>query len=508
MVRPVTLLILDGWGYAPPSERNALSRANTPHYDEICRTYPRAVLATSRAGSPTNNAVGNAEAGHLTIGTGRTARTPASAIQNALASGEFLENEVLNEAFRRAKENSRPVHLVGMLSDGGVHSSTESLFGLLRLAKQHGLTEVYLHCILDGLDVPPRTADVYVEALEIKLADIGVGRIASLCGRFFAMDSSGNWERTARAYTMLVHGEGERARDAVGAIRNSFLRGISDEFISPIVLEREMDVPVARVETDDLVVFFNHRPDTMRQLVRALSVPDHTTSAKPLVETVCLTEFDPAFNLPVAFRQEPERNTLSQVLAEQEIANVKVTETSRIRHLTYFFDGATDTQQSLGEQILVPSRTSSLRFGYPESESFKVADKLMRRLDVSSKGLFVANLPAAGMMAESGDMDRTVAAVQFVDTCLGGICEKVRGMGGVLMITSSDGSCEEMPELEDGERAAAATGNPVPFHFIDFGNGHVRLRDSGTLEDVAPTILSALGIEKPAEMSGEDLRSS
>jgi 2,3-bisphosphoglycerate-independent phosphoglycerate mutase len=505
--QPIALVILDGWGYAPRHENNAIAVAHTPYYDAVCRTFATSLLSASGENiGRAPDKPGNAEAGHLSMGTGRVAQTEASRIRRSVESGEFMNNAVLNRAFTKAREEGTAVHLVGLLSDGGVHSSTDNLFALLRLAKQYELKDIFIHCILDGLDVSQRTADIYVEALEIKLGDIGVGKIATLCGRFFAMDTGQNWERTARAYTMLVHGEGERAVDAVTAIHNSFLRGISDEFISPIVLEREADVPMARIATGDLVVFFNHRSDGMRQLVRSLSVQDHTSSPKPMVETVCLTEYDPAFNLPVAFRPEVERNTLARVLAEFEIPNVKVTEPARFRHLTYFFDGGTDLRQPYEEQILVPNSLNAHRIGYPECESFRITDTFLRRLDASPHGLFIANIPAAAMMAESGDFNKTVAAIQYIDTCLGGICEKVRDLDGIMMLTSTYGSCEDMLETLDGDRTGTATSNPVPFHYFDPLSQTNRLSEHGALEDIAPTILGILGIDKPVEMTGSDLR--
>ncbi|MGE3467183.1 MAG: 2,3-bisphosphoglycerate-independent phosphoglycerate mutase, partial [Pyrinomonadaceae bacterium] len=302
--RPVALVILDGWGYAPRTEGNAIAIANTPYYDEICSKYPMTTLSASgTAVGQAEDHPGNAEVGHLNLGTGRVAQTELSKIRSAVASGEFAENPVLTRALTKAKTDGSPVHLIGMLSDADIHSSMENLFALLRMAEDFGLQEVFVHGILDGLDVSERTADIYVEALDIKMADIGVGRIATLCGRYLAMDDGGNWERTARVFTMLVHGEGERSDDAVTAIRNSFLRGISDEFIAPIVLEKEPGVPVATIKNGDLVIFFNHRAETMRQLVRSLCVPEGSSGAKPSVETVCLTEFDRSFNLPAAFRQ-------------------------------------------------------------------------------------------------------------------------------------------------------------------------------------------------------------
>ena len=505
--RPVALVILDGWGYAPRNEGNAIAAAHTPYYDEICRNYPMTTLSASgTAVGQIDNEPGNAEIGHLNIGTGRVARTEMSKISSAIASGEFLDNPVLNRALKKAKADGSSVHLVGMISDAGVHSSTENLFAIIRLAKRYDITDVNIHCILDGVDVPMRTADVYVEALEIKLADLGLGKIATMCGRFFAMDRNENWERTARYFTMLVHAEGERTREPVMAVRNSFLRGISDEFIAPIIVESSPDVPVATIKDGDLVIFFNHRADSIRQIVRSLCIPDGASGVKPVVETVCLTEYDRAFNLPAAFRPDPERNTLTSVLSSLEIPTYKITEVARSPHLTQYFDGEPDGQQPFEHQLFIDGHDDNGVYVQPESQSFKIADQLRRGIEQSPHGVFVVNIPAAGLMAESGDMDRTVAAIQYVDTCIGGICDKVREFGGVVMLTSSHGNCEEMLYDESGEHNGLSTGNPVPFHFIDDMSSDIRLDDSRSLEDIAPTILSVLNIDKPAEMTGRDIR--
>lgn len=504
--RPVALVILDGWGYAPRTDGNAIAVAHTPYYDEICRKYPMTTLAASGASvGQADDAHGNPEAGHLNMGTGRVAQTNISRIRNAVGSGKFLKNDVLNRAFIRARTDGAAVHLIGLLSYGGVESSTENLYACLRLAKKLRLKEVFVHAILDGLDVPERTADIYVEALEIKMADIGVGQIATLCGRFFAMDSKENWERTARAFTMLVHGEGETTRDAVASIRNSFLRGISDEFIAPVIVEMAPDVPVAKVKNGDLVVFFNHRGEAMRQLVRSLCVPEGASGAKPAIETVCLTEYDAAFDLPVAFGHEPEMNTLTDVLADLEIPNMKITESARLPHLTYFFDGGAESQRQFEQEILVAKSAANVDV-QPESQSFKITDKFRRGVDSSPKGFFVINLPAAGLMAETGDLNRTVAAIQHIDTCIGGICEKIREYDGAVMLTSTYGNCEEMIHTESGEPNPRPTANPVPLHLVDDKALGVRLDDDRSLADIAPTILAILDIEKPAEMTGSDIR--
>ena len=304
--RPLALVILDGWGYSPRKDGNAIALAHTPNYDEICEKYPMTLLAASgkRVGLAPD-APGSSEVGHLSIGAGRIVKSDTSRISEAIRSGAFLANHFLKKSFEAAKIRNSSVHLIGLLSDGDIHSSPETLFALLRMAKKEGLTNVFVHAILDGRDVMQRTADIYAEAVEIKMADIGVGRFATLCGRYYAMDRDSNWDRTVRVYTMLVHGEGERATDAVSAIRSSFLRGITDEFVQPIVLENESREPVGNIKNGDVVIFFNHRGDRMRQLVRALAVPDETGNqslVKPQIDAVCLTEYDRSFRGPVAFR--------------------------------------------------------------------------------------------------------------------------------------------------------------------------------------------------------------
>ena len=505
--RPLALIIIDGWGYSPRREGNAVALAHTPYYDEISRKYPQTLLAASglRVGL-TPDTPGSSEVGHLNIGAGRIVQTNVANISNALKSGKFFENQVLKGAFARAKAYNSAIHLIGLMSDGDVHSSPANLFALIKMAKNEGVKDVFIHCILDGRDVSPRTADVYVEALEIKLADIGRGKIATLCGRYYAMDKDQNWERTARAYTMLVHSEGERATDAVAAIRGSFLRGISDEFIQPIILD-ENGAPVASVKNNDVVIFFNHRPDGMRQLVKSLAVSDGSEiTGKPKIQTVCLTEYDRTFNLPIAFRQEAETNVLAKVFAERGILNCRVTETEKYAHVTYFFNGGREVEHPCEQRVFVPSLKKSVLENQPETQTFKVTDKLLRGLEAGENDVFIVNLAAPDMVAHTGNLEKTIEAVQFVDTCLGGILEKIRALKGVAIITSDHGNCEEMADLLTGEPNSAHTTNPVPFHLVDEQASGLKLRDGGALEDVAPTILGILGIEQPEEMTGRDLR--
>jgi 2,3-bisphosphoglycerate-independent phosphoglycerate mutase len=508
--RPLALIILDGWGFSPRTEGNALALAHTPYYDEISKRYPMTTLSAAgpRVGLP-DGSPGSSEVGHLTIGAGRIVQTDVAKIAAAHRTGTFMENPVLKSAFGKARSAGSAVHLIGLLSDGEVHSMPENLYALLRMAKREGLQKVFVHAILDGRDVMPRTADIYAEALEIKMADIGVGRLATLCGRFYAMDREQNWERTARVYTMLVHAEGERAFDPIGAIRNSFLRGISDEFIAPIVLEETAGVPVATIKSGDVVIFFNHRGDRMRQLVKSLAVREETDIAslnKPLVETVCLTEYDRSFNLPVAFRSDEEPNVLAQVFADRGILNSRVTETEKYPHLTYYFNGGVELEHPCEHRALIPSPKLTQIESQPEMASFKITDKLLRTMEAGENDVFIANIPAADLVAHTGNLEKTIEAVQYVDTCLGGILEKIRHLNGIAIVTSSHGNCEEMADPQTGEPNNSYTANPVPFHLIDDQAEDLALREGGALEDVAPTILGLLGIEKPKEMTGSDLR--
>lgn len=508
--RPLTLVILDGWGVSGSGEHNALSVAHTPYYDEISSKYPASLLTASgesvglSTGSP-----GNAEAGHLNLGAGRVVQSDISKIESSIISGDFFKNAALSRMMRSAREQGKPVHLVGLVSDGGVHSSSSTLYALLRMAKKEGVSEVFVHCILDGRDVPQRTSDVFLEALEIKMDDVGLGKIATLCGRHFAMDSSENWDRTARAFTMMVHSEGERAIDPAAAVRSSFLRGIADEFTAPIVIESELDRPVGTIRDGDGIVFFNHRADTMRQLVRALAVPDPgspSASAKPRLDVVCLIEYDRSFNLPVAFPNDAGGSTLNSVFFERGIPSFRFAEADRFPHVTGFLNGGVDSGNQFQKNHLVDGPRVSLHQAEPEMGSFKLTDQLIQAIEAESEGVFVANLSAADLSAETGDFERTVDAIQYIDTCLGGIYETIAEKNGVLMITSTHGNCELMDPPASQGLYSSGTANPVPFHLLDTADTTFSLRPTGTLHDVAPTLFALLGIEKPSDMTGVDLR--
>lgn len=503
--RPLALIILDGWGVSPHREGNAIALARTPFYDEICERFPSTALAASglQVGLA-ENAPGNPEIGHRTIGAGRIVKTDSARIAADIFSGAFFKNEVLTSAFARAVSAGAAVHFVGLLSDGGVHSSQNTLFALLRMAKLAGVPEAFVHGILDGRDVQPRTADIYVDALEIKMADIGIGKIASLCGRFYAMDSTEHWERTARAFTMMVHGEGERSFDPVTAIRASFLRGISDEFIAPIVIEKKLNEPMAAVRDGDLVVFFNHKADGMRQIVRSMAVPD-ASAAKPRIDVVCLTDYDSTFNIPAAFGNNTEKNVLASIFDYCGLRNYRISEASRAPHVSTYLNGQ-ETAGNYENRITVSAARGQNPESEPESRSFKIADAAIQALSSDRSGIFVINFPAADMTAATGSIERTIESIQFVDTCLGGVVKKIRELDGIALITSSHSGCDVFTERNKFGVSPIATSNPVPLHLLDLQDEQHGLARSGSLEDVAPTMLGLLGLNIPSEMTGRDLR--
>ncbi|MEZ5307798.1 MAG: 2,3-bisphosphoglycerate-independent phosphoglycerate mutase [Pyrinomonadaceae bacterium] len=506
--RPLVLVILDGWGYSERTHGNAIAMANTPNFDRVVSSFPGTFLAASgtRVGL-TPESTGNPEIGHLNIGTGRAVRSMRRRIVESIDDGSFFHNKVLSSAYRKACKRGSAVHLVGLLSNGDVHSTPESLFALLRMAKIHGIYDkVYVHGILDGVDVAPRSADVFVEAIQIKLADIGVGRLATLCGRQYAMDNTENWQRTARAYTMLAHSEGILAHDAVDAIRDSFLRGLSDEFVQPIVLTETDEKPIGAIRDGDVVIFFNHRGDAMAQLVKAVSESQPARDGsftKPKVDAVCLTEYDPALKLPVAFRASDERNVLSDVLYDNGLTNARFAESSRRKHISYFFNGRDEAGKESEQYFLVDS-DELMASERPELGSFKITDRLLRAIENKENDVFIVNLSAADVAARSGNLQKTIEAVQYVDTCLGGIIEKVRAFNGIAIVTADHGNCEDMSM--NGKAPTPYTANPVPFVVVGDRLEGLKLREDGALEDIAPTILGILGIEPPTEMTGADLR--
>ncbi|MBV9209337.1 MAG: 2,3-bisphosphoglycerate-independent phosphoglycerate mutase [Acidobacteria bacterium] len=507
---PLALIVIDGWGYSPEREGNAIALGETPFYDELLESYPHTLLEASgtRVGLP-HGIMGNSEVGHLNIGSGRVIRMDVSRIDHDIETGEFFQNEVLVKAMDGAKERKTALHLMGLVSDGQVHSSQEHLYTLLRMAKQRGLGRVYIHCFLDGRDVPPMSAFGYVEALQVKCAEIGCGRIASVVGRYYAMDRDKRWERTERAYNLLVNAQGERAIDPVAAIKQSYERGVTDEFVEPIVIENEKAEPVATIQNDDAVIFFNFRPDRARQITNALAVPGFggfSTPQRPKIDFVCFSLYDATFPLAVAFPKQQHKNVLAEVFARVGVRNYRMAETEKYAHVTYFFNGGVEKEFNCERRLLVPSPKIATYDLEPEMSAFKVTDKVLRAIDEGETDVFIINFANPDMVGHTGKLKETIEAVQYVDTCLGWITKGIRQARGITLITADHGNCEQMLDLKTGQPHTAHTTNPVPFHLIDEASRGAKLREGCALEDVAPTMLSLLGVEQPQEMTGRDLR--
>jgi 2,3-bisphosphoglycerate-independent phosphoglycerate mutase len=507
---PLALVIIDGWGYSPEREGNAIRLAATPFYDELTEKYPHTLLEASgtRVGLPAG-VMGNSEVGHLNIGAGRVIRMDISRIDHQIETGEFFKNEVLTKAMDGAKERGRALHLMGLVSDGQVHSSQEHVYALLRMAKERGLQRVYVHCFLDGRDTPPMSAYGYIEALQVQASKIGCGRIASLIGRYYAMDRDRRWERTERAYKLLVNAEGERAIDPVEAIKRSYERGVTDEFVEPIVMEREESEPVATIVEGDAVIFFNFRPDRARQLTNALAVPGFggfSTPHRPQMDFVCFTQYDQTFPLPIAFGPQEHHNVLAEVFGRISVRNFHMAETEKYAHVTYFFNGGVEKEFPCERRLLVPSPKVATYDLEPEMSAFKVTDKVLRAIEEGETDVFIINFANPDMVGHTGKLDKTIEACQYVDTCLGWITKGIRMARGLTLITADHGNAEQMIDRQTGQPHTAHTTNLVPFHLIDEASRGLRLRDGAALEDVSPTILGLLGLEQPAEMTGRDLR--
>ena len=507
---PIALIVIDGWGHSAAREGNAISIAETPFYDELCEKYPSTLLVAhgARVGLPAG-VMGNSEVGHLNIGSGRVIRMDVSLVDHEIETGEFFRNVVLTQAVERARQAPRALHLMGLLSDGQVHSSLTHLFALLKMAKEHGLERVFVHCFLDGRDTPPQSGVQYLAQLERKLAEIGCGEIATVVGRYYAMDRDKRWERTKRAFDLLTKAIGEHETDPIAAVRQSYERGVTDEFVEPIVIVRSDASPVATIKDDDSVIFFNFRPDRARQLTRALALPDFhefPIADRPRVHFVCFTMYDNTFNLPVAFPPRHHQNVLAEVWGKSCVRNYRLAETEKYAHVTYFFNGGVEKEYPCEQRLLVPSPKIATYDLQPEMSAFKVTDKVLRGVDDGETDVFVINFANPDMVGHTGKLDKTIEACQYVDTCLGWITKRIRQASGITLITADHGNAEQMIDPITGGPHTAHTTNPVPFHLIDEESLGVKLREGGALEDVAPTLLGLLDVEKPPEMTGRDLR--
>ncbi len=502
--RPVVLMVLDGWGCAPDGPGNAIARAATPVFDGLLERYPHGALDASGAavGLPPGQ-MGNSEVGHLNIGAGRVVYQELTRISKAIADGEFFENRVLVQACDKAAGRGSTLHLLGLLSAGGVHSDLGHLEACLELARRRSVGRVVVHAFLDGRDTPPRSAGEYLDRIEQAMARLGVGRYGVVAGRYYAMDRDRRWERTKLAYDALVHGEGFYAADAAAALAAGYARGENDEFVRPTVVAPD---PAARVADGDVCLFFNFRPDRVRQLTRALFERDFAEFDRgphpPAVDVVTMTRYKKEFPLPVAFEPQTLDNVLAQVLAARGLRQLHIAETEKYAHVTFFFNGGVEQEVAGETRILVPSPRDVPTYDHkPEMSAVEVTDALVARVEAEEFDFIVVNYANADMVGHTGDFDAAVRAVETVDTCLGRVVEAVLAAGGACLVTADHGNSDHMLE-PDGAVSTAHSLNPVPFVATVEG---VTVRDGGRLCDLAPTALHLLGVPPPAEMTGRDL---
>ncbi len=504
--KPLTLCVLDGWGVGSGGPDDAIAIAKTPVLDRLEKNCPYTTLKASglAVGLPEGQ-MGNSEVGHLNLGAGRVVYQDLTRISKAIDDGSFFENPVLAAAFDRARESGRAVHLLGLLSNGGVHSQLTHLFALLELAKRQGQQEVFLHMFLDGRDVPPQSALTFVEELEREEERVGVGRIATIMGRYYAMDRDKRWERLAKAWDAIVHGKGRTATSARQAIEQSYAEEIVDEFVLPTVIERD-GKPVATVEDGDSVIFFNFRADRARELTWAFVKPDFDgfdRGTVPGVFYVCMTEYDEKLtDVEVAFPYEELKNTLADVLAEHGLKQFHTAETEKYAHVTFFFNGGVEQPKAGEERKLVASPKVPTYDMKPEMSAYEVADVVKKAALSGEYDVIVVNFANGDMVGHTGVMEATIAAVEAVDDCVGIVFDAVCTAGGEMIILSDHGNAEKMYDEHNGP-FTAHTGYDVPCIYVTKKN--VKLRSGGALCDVAPTMLEILRIPKPPEMTGTSL---
>ena len=495
-------MILDGWGIAPASSSNAASLAHTPNLDKYFANYPHTQLEASglEVGLPAGQ-IGNSEVGHLNIGSGRIIYQSLTRISKSIADGDFFTNPVLVQVMDEVKVSGKALHLLGLLSDGGVHSHITHIIALLEMAKKHGLSKVYVHAFLDGRDVPPQSALTYVEQLEQAMATIGVGKIATVCGRYYAMDRDKRWERLAKAYATVVQGEGPKATSATAGIEASYAEGLTDEFVIPFTIEG-VD---ACIEAGDGVIFANFRPDRAREITRAIideDFPyfDRPASARP-VHFACMAQYDATIAAPVAYPPEEINDTLGQVLAERGLQQLRIAETEKYAHVTFFFNGGVEEPNKNEERILIPSPKVATYDLQPEMSAEEVTQALLTKLDKDKFDVVILNFANPDMVGHTGVLEAAIKAMEKVDECVGRIVEKVLFFDGSVCICADHGNLEKMAEA-DGEPNTAHTTNPVPFILISKEQHQLH---QGILADIAPTMLELLHIPQPKAMTGKSL---
>ena len=501
------LMILDGFGMNEKAEGNAVKIAQIPALTEILTKNPNTMIHTSglEVGLPEGQ-MGNSEVGHTNIGAGRIVYQDLAKITKSIEDGDFFSKPEFVKAIENCKANNSKLHIMGLLSDGGVHSHNRHLYGLLELAKRKDFEDVYVHCFMDGRDTPPASGEGYLIKLEEKLKEKGVGQIASLSGRFYAMDRDKRWERVSLAYDALVHGEGEKALDAVAAIEESYQKEIFDEFVKPTVITNKAGEPLAKIENGDSVIFFNFRPDRAREITRSIVDKDFDGFETEKLDTyfVCMTPYDETMpNVEVAFRKEEIRNTFGEYISKKGLKQLRIAETEKYAHVTFFFNGGEEKQYEGEDRILVPSPKVETYDLKPEMSACEVTDKVIEAIKSEKYDSIILNYANPDMVGHTGSIDAAVKALETINDCVAKVVEAVKSVDGVLLITADHGNAEQMIDYKTGEPHTAHTTNPVPLAVVGLpGNKKVR---EGRLADLAPTMLDIMGLEKPDEMTGESL---
>jgi len=509
--RPLVLFILDGWGLCEKSRGNAIVLANKPNMDKLFAQYPHTVLGTSGedVGLPEGQ-MGNSEVGHLNIGAGRVVYQELTRISKAIREHTFYDNPVLLEAMDKVRERQSALHLMGLLSDGGVHSHIEHLYALLELARDQGLSRVFVHVFLDGRDVPPANAREYIIPLTERMSKLKTGQVVTVMGRYYAMDRDHRWERTKAAYYAMIRGEGYRASSALEALEQAYERRETDEFVKPTVVVDGQGYPVGRVAKGDSIIFFNFRPDRARQITRAFVDDDfegfERPANRPLVHYVCMTQYDKTIDAPVAYRPQVLINTLGEVLSYHNLKQLRLAETEKYAHVTFFFNGGVEKPNEGEDRILVPSPGVATYDMQPGMSAEKVTDVLLDKIKEQVYDVIIVNYANPDMVGHTGILSAAIQAVETVDRCVGRGVQAVQEAGGLALITADHGNAEIMID-EKGEPFTAHTTDPVPFILVSQKYKNSKLRP-GRLEDLAPTVLHLLNTEKPPEMTGHSLLDS
>ena len=528
--KPLVLIILDGWGYRAETKANAIALARKPTYDRLLRDYPNTLIQTSGkyVGLP-DGQMGNSEVGHLNIGAGRIVHMDSTRIELLIQNGEFFSHPVLLAAMKNARSAGRRLHLFGLVSDGGVHSYQSHLHALLKMARENTVERVFVHAFMDGRDTLPTNGAGYLGQLQQKMREYSAGRIASVNGRYYAMDRDRRWERIAKAYNAMVHGsaEGGTYADAIQGVKESYNKGVTDEFIVPFVCAAPgEDVGAQTIRDDDSCICFNFRADRVRQITRALTrnsgLNDQGGRDLPGAEDldatiprddvpknlhyVCMTQYDKKFSLPVVIPPESLDNILANVMGQAQLRNLRVAETEKYAHVTYFFNGGVEQPFPGEERALVQSPKVATYDLKPEMSAAGIADTVVKAVEDGTFDVIIVNFANADMVGHSGKFEPTVKAVETVDACLGRIEIAVRTKGGAMLITADHGNAEMMIDPATGGPHTAHTTNPVPFIVVSADDKQFTLKPGGSLRDISPTVLGMLGLPEPKEMTGHDLR--